>query len=134
MTTRRHFLKQSTAAATAIGFPAVLRAANPNSMVQVAAVGVNGMGFSDLHSISSHEKVKYVGFCDVDTQRFDKADAEVPGVPHWQDFREMFDKLGDKFDAVNIAIPDHMHARVAIEAMKRGKHVYCQKPLARTVW
>jgi predicted dehydrogenase len=134
MTTRRHFLQQSAAATAALGFPAVLRAASPNSMVQVAAVGVNGMGFSDLSSISSHEKVKYVGFCDVDTQRFDKADAAVPGVPHWQDFREMFDKLGDQVDAVNIAIPDHMHAKVAIEAMKRGKHVYCQKPLARTVW
>jgi len=134
MTTRRAFLQQSAATAAAIGFPAVLRAANPNSMVQVAAVGVNGMGYSDLHSISSHEKVKYVGFCDVDTSRFDKADALIAGVPHWQDFREMFDKLGDKFDAVNIAIPDHMHAKVATEAMKRGKHVYCQKPLARTVW
>ncbi|MDB6139722.1 MAG: afr 1, partial [Verrucomicrobiaceae bacterium] len=80
------------------------------------------------------EKVQYVGYCDVDTSRFDKVEALQPGVQHFQDFREMFDKLGDKIDAVNIAIPDHMHAKVATEAMLRGKHVYCQKPLAHTVW
>ena len=133
-TTRRSFLKQTSVAAAAFGFPAFLRAANLNSKVQVAAVGVNGMGYSDLHSISSHPAVKYVGFCDVDTTRFDKADAALPGVPHFKDFRVMLDQLGDTVDAVNVATPDHMHARVAIEAMKRGKHVYCQKPLAHTVW
>lgn len=133
-TTRRRFLQKSIAMTAALGTPAILRAAHPNTMVQVAAVGVNGMGLADLQKIASHAKVKYVGFCDVDLSRFDKADAEVRGVPHWQDFREMFEKLGDKIDAVNIAIPDHMHAMVAIEAMRRGKHVYCQKPLARTVW
>lgn len=135
MPTRRRFLQSAAAAAAgAISFPAVLRAANLNSTVQVASVGADGMALSDLRNIASHAKVKYVGFCDVDTSRFEKADAAVPGVPHWQDFREMFAALGDKFDAVNIAIPDHMHAMVAIEAMRLGKHVYCQKPLARTVW
>jgi len=84
--------------------------------------------------IASHPKVKYVGFCDVDSTRFDKADKLIPGVPHWADFREMFNKLGDTFDAVNIGTPDHTHALIAIEAMRRGKHVYCQKPLASTVW
>jgi len=132
--TRRNLLKHATAAAAAISFPAVLRAANPNSMVQVASVGADGMALADLKNISTHAKVKYVGFCDVDTARFAKADAAVPGVPHWQDFRQMLADLGDKVDAVNIAIPDHMHALVATEAMRLGKHVYCQKPLARTVW
>ena len=133
-TSRRDFLKQSASAAATIGFPAVLRAANPNSMVQVASIGVNGMPFTDLSNISQHAKVKYVGFCDVDKNRFDKADALIPGVPHFADFREMLEKLGDKVDAVNVGTPDHMHAHASIEAMKRGKHVYCQKPLAHTVW
>lgn len=132
--TRRAFLKQSVVAGAVLGFPAVTRAASPNSKVQVAAVGVNGMGFSDLHSISSHARAQYVGLCDIDTTRFDKADTAVPGVPHFRDFRQMLEQLGDKVDAINVAIPDHMHAMVAIEAMKRGKHVYCQKPLAHTVW
>ena len=134
-TSRRRFLQQTFAAsAAAIACPSILRAADQNESVQVVCVGVNGQGFSDLQSIATHAKVKYVGFCDVDTARFDRADKLIPGVPHWQDFREMFDKLGDKFDAVNIATPDHTHALVAVEAMRRGKHVYCQKPLARTVW
>jgi predicted dehydrogenase len=78
--------------------------------------------------------VKFVGFCDVDANRFDKADAEFPGVKHFPDYREMFSTLGDGFDAVTVGIPDHMHAPVAVAAMQLGKHVYCQKPLAHTVW
>src|SRR4029077_12955395 len=77
---------------------------------------------------------KYVGFCDVDTKRFAKADGKFPGVPHFADFHEMFGKLGDGFDAVIVSTPDHMHAPIALDAMRFGKHVYCQKPLTHTVW
>ena len=129
---RRTFLKTTTAAT--LGFPAILRAANLNSNLQVAVVGCNGQGFSDLTEIGSHARVKFTGFCDVDTARFDKADAKFPGVAHFQDFREMFAKLGDTFDAVQVSTPDHMHAFIALDAMRRGKHVYCQKPLTHTVW
>lgn len=50
------------------------------------------------------------------------------------DFRVLLDRLGDNVDAVSVSIPDHMHALVGIEAMKRRKHLYCQKALAHTVW
>src|SRR4051812_33303041 len=131
---RRTFLKQTAIVGAAVGFPAVLRAARPNSMVQVAVVGTEGQGYSDLQNVSTHPKAKFVGFCDVDTARFARADQVAANVPHFQNFRAMYEKLGDQIDAVMVAIPDHMHALVAIEAMKRGKHVYCQKPLAQTVW
>jgi len=131
-TTRRHFLKTSVAAT--LGFPAILRAANLNSNLQIAVVGCSGKGLSDLSEIGSHAKAKFTGFCDVDLTHFDKADQKFPGVPHFQDFREMFNKLGDQFDAVQVSTPDHMHAFIALEAMRRGKHVYCQKPLTHTVW
>lgn len=131
---RREFLRQSIATTAAIGFPAVLRAANPNSMLQVAMVGADGMAYSDMMSVGTHPKVKFVGFCDIDSNRFEKADKAFPGVPHFTDYMEMYDKLGDTLDAVSVAIPDHSHARASIEAMKRKKHVYCQKPLAHTVW
>lgn len=133
-TTRRTFLKQSALAGAVLGFPAVLRSANPNSAVQLAAIGVSARGYGDIHSLASHPKVKYVGFCDIDQECYAKADADHPGTPHFGDFRDMLEKLGDKVDGVIVATPDHMHALASIEAMKRGKHVYCQKPLAHTVW
>ncbi len=131
---RRSFLKQSALGAAAVAFPAVVRSASPNSQLQVASIGADGMAFSDIKNIGSHAKVRYIGFCDIDSTRFAKADAAHPGVPHFADFREMLASLGDKVDAVNVGTPDHMHAKAAIEAMRRGKHVYCQKPLAHTVW
>jgi predicted dehydrogenase len=131
-TTRRAFLKTSTAAA--LGFPALLRAANPNSNLQIAAIGCAGKGLSDITEVGSHAKAKYVGFCDVDSSRFAQADAKFPDVPHFADFREMFAKLGDTFDGAIVSTPDHMHVPVAVAAMQRGKGVYCQKPLAHTVW
>lgn len=131
---RRSFLKNSTLVSAAAAFPALVRGQNLNSKLQVACVGVNGMGYSDLHNVGSHAAVKFVGFCDVDANRFDKADKEFPGVRHFADYREMFNTLGDGLDAVTVGIPDHMHAPVAVAAMQRGKHVYCQKPLAHTVW
>ncbi len=132
---RRRFLRSASAgAAAAAAFPAVLRAARPNGNVQVAVVGVSARGYGDLHSTASHAKVKYVGFCDVDARAFTKADADHPGTPHFADYRVMLEKLGDTVDAVIVATPDHMHAPVSVTAMQRGKHVFCQKPLAHTVW
>lgn len=133
-TTRRTFLQHSALAGAAFGFPAVLRAANPNSRVQLAAIGVNARGYADLHSVASHAKAKFVAFCDIDQANFAKADADHPGTPHFADFRVMLEKLGDTVDAVIVATPDHMHALAAVAAMRRGKHVYCEKPLAHTVW
>jgi predicted dehydrogenase len=112
----------------------LVRGQNLNSKLQVAAIGADGMGFSDIKNIGAHEAVQYVGFCDVDQNRFAKADEAFPGVAHFADFRQMLADLGDKLDAVNVATPDHTHACAAMAAMRAGKHVYCQKPLAHTVW
>jgi predicted dehydrogenase len=133
-TTRRSFLQHTALAGAALGFPAVLRAAQPNSRLQLAAIGVSARGYADLHSLASHPKAKFVAFCDIDQANFAKADADHPGTPHFADFRAMLEKLGDTVDAVIVATPDHLHALAAVEAMRRGKHVYCEKPLAHTVW
>ena len=87
-----------------------------------------------LSNIGSHASVKFVGFCDIDAARFDKADAAFGGVPHFADYRQLLADLGEKVDAVIVSTPDHMHAPIAMAAMKHGKHVYCQKPLTHTVW
>ena len=133
--TRRSFVRRTTAASlAAFAFPAIVRSVNANSKLQVGVVGCNGQGLSDLGEIGSHARVQFTGFCDVDTARLEPADKKFPGIAHFQDFREMFAKLGDTLDAVQVSIPDHMHAFVALDAMRRGKHVYCQKPLTHTVW
>ena len=129
------FLKQSTMAVSAFALtPSIVRARSLEQELHVAAIGVNGMGWSDLSSVGSHKKVKFVGFCDIDSNRFDQVDKGFPGVKHFADYREMLNELGDKCDAVIVSTPDHMHAPIAIMAMNMGKHIYCQKPLTHTVW
>src|SRR5213075_312650 len=59
---------------------------------------------------------------------------KYPETPQFGDFREMFSKLGDQFDAAIVSTPDHMHAYAGLTAMRMGKHLYCQKPLTHTVW
>ena len=126
---RRSFIRSTSALAVGtFAMPAVVRASVLAQELHVAVVGVNGMGWSDLSSVGSHKKVKFVGFCDIDSNRFDQADKGFPGVPHFADYREMLSKLGSGVDAVIVSTPDHMHAPAAMMAMEMGKHVYCQKP------
>lgn len=132
---RRRFIQGTTAAACSLAIaPKLLRASSIEKELHVAVVGVNGMGWSDLSQVGSHKKVKFVGFCDIDSNRFDQVDKGFPGVKHFADYREMLSELGDKVDAVIVSTPDHMHAPAAMMAMGMGKHIYCQKPLTHTVW
>lgn len=134
-TGRRSFLVQSSAVAVSAALaPKILNAQTRKQELNVACIGVNGMGWADLSNIGSHAKVKFVGFCDIDSSRFDQADKAFPGVAHFADYREMLTTLGNKIDAVMVSIPDHMHAPAAMMAMEMGKHIYCQKPLTHTVW
>lgn len=128
---RRRFL--TTAALATLGFPALVRARNLNSRLQVVTVGCDGKGFDDIKEIGSHPGVQYVGFCDIDAGRFGHAAAAYPGVPHHADFRAMFAQLGEGFDAAVVSTPDHMHALPALTAMRMKKHVYLQKPLAHSI-
>ncbi len=70
----------------------------------------------------------------MDDRRADATFKRFPNAPKYKDFRQMLDKEGKNIDAVIVAIPDHMHATAAMWAMERGKHVYVQKPLVRTIW
>jgi predicted dehydrogenase len=117
--TRRSVVKGVVAGATAVAFPAVVSGRNLNSRLQVACVGVDGIATLDIGRVASHPAVKLVGFCDVDKNRFAKADQKFPGVRHFADYREMFATLGDGFDAVIVDTPDHAHAPVAVAAMQR---------------
>ncbi len=133
MITRRRFL-QATAAATTLAAPAFVQGRNLNSKIQLAGIGCEAKGWSDIREMASHAAAEHVAFCDVDLARTDKVRALQPDAPVFQDYREMLDKLGDKIDAVTVSTPDHMHAYITLDAMRRGMHVYCQKPLTHTVW
>jgi len=100
----------------------------------MAAIGTAGKGLSDTRLTADHDQVRYVAFCDVDLARTEEVSTLQPETPVFQDFREMFAKVGDSIDAVTVSTPDHMHAYIALDAMRRGKHVFCQKPLTHNVW
>lgn len=129
---RRTFLQ--TAAAASLAAPAIVRGQNLNSKLQIAAVGCEGKGLSDIREVASHDKAQFVAFCDVDLGRTEQVKKINPDAPVFQDFREMLQDREDRFDAVTVSTPDHMHAIVSLDAMRRGKHVYCQKPLTHNVW
>jgi predicted dehydrogenase len=131
---RRQFLQQGAAVgAGMLCFPAILRSAAPNSMLQVAAIGVGGMGGNTMRSVASHPKVKIVALCDVDQRPLDKAAMEFPDASQHKDWRELLSRHSDKFDAVTLGTPDHMHAAPAVTALRAKKHLYLQKPMAPTL-
>src|SRR5215469_15947293 len=106
---RRRFLQTSALAAGAatFGVPALLRAANLNSKVNIACIGVMGKGQSDT-DLCSGENI--VGLCDADAARAAKQREKYPGAKFYQDYRKMFDEMGKSIDAVTVSTPDHMHA------------------------
>jgi len=131
---RRRFIAHSAAAGAAVlGCPAILRSAAPNSMLQVACIGVGGMGRSTMDAIAKHPKVKIVALCDVDEGYLDPAAKTHPDASRLKDWRELLSRHADKFDAVTIGIPDHMHAAPAVTALRAKKHLYLQKPMATTL-
>ncbi len=130
---RRQFLAQTAAAAGLLAFPAVLRSASPNSMLQVASIGVGGMGGATMRSVATHPKVKIVALCDVDQKSLDAAAKVHPDASQHKDWRELLAGEADKFDAVTIGTPDHMHAAPAVTALRAKKHLYLQKPMATTL-
>ena len=132
MLNRRTFAK--LASGIAISAPAIVRGQNLNSRVQLAGIGCEGKGWSDINEMASHDASHFVGFCDVDLSRTEKVRKLNPDAPVVQDNRELLSDLGDKVDAVTVSTPDHMHAFIGLDAMRQGKHVYCQKPLTHNVW
>ena len=119
-------------------------ARKPGQKVRLAAVGIMGKGYSDWTPMLKTGRVEMVAFCDADAtmlpKALEKAKKDLPGVdltkvPFYTDYRKLLDdadKLG--IDAMTISTPDHVHAPVAVAAMKKGIHVFVQKPLVRTLW
>jgi len=102
----------------------------PSEKLNIAGIGIGGRGEGDLDEVGSEN---IVALCDVDEAYAGRVFKKYPNARKWTDFRKMLDEQKD-IDAVVIATPDHLHAVIAMAAIKRGKHVYCEKPLAHSIW
>ena len=134
---RREFVKIAAAAIPAVtivprhvlgrGFVA------PSDKLNIAAIGVGGKGWGNLSRSHESESANITALCDVDDTMAVRARQKWKKANYYRDYRKMLDAEGDGVDAVIVSSPDHMHAVQALEAMKRGKHVYCEKPLTHDI-
>ena len=129
---RRRFLRQAaglTAAALAAPYAIADEKRKPaGERLNIGVVGVAGQGAYDLANVSGEN---IYALCDVDEDRASDARKAHPQAKFFKDFRRLLDLK--EIDAVVCATPDHMHAFVGVNAMRAGKHLYCEKPLAHSV-
>jgi hypothetical protein len=104
----------------------------PSDKLNIAVVGIGGMGNSNLKAVKGTENI--VALCDVDWGYSKKVFAENPDAKAYWDWRLMYDEMGKSIDAVIVATADHSHCIAASNAMAMGKHVYVQKPLTHSVY
>ena len=134
-TNRRSFLFGASVAGFGVlvqGKRSLAWGVGPNDTLNIACIGVGGKGESDTMHAGRVGRV--VAVCDIDQDRLDKMAGRQKESKKFNDYRELLHELGDKVDAVTVSTPDHTHAPAAVMAMRMGKHVYCQKPLAHSVW
>ena len=104
----------------------------PSDKLNVAGIGIGGMGRGDLEDVAKTENI--VALCDVDwNNSVENVFKLYPKAKKYKDYRVMLDQEKE-IDAVIVATPDHTHAVISMEAIRRGKHVYTEKPLTHTVY
>lgn len=131
---RRSSLKV-TSAAVATGYwiapeVAAAKSRSANDQLNIACIGIGGRGAQNVGGLKQEN---LVAFCDVDEQRAGKTYEKYPQVQRFTDFRKMFDALENQIDAVVVSTPDHTHFHPSMWALQRGKHLYCEKPMAHNV-
>ena len=136
MNTRRQFIRGGAASAALFNIlPRALIAGSgqtpPSETVRVASIGAGGRAVADIYGLE-RAGAKIVALCDVDLRRCAGQRKKRPAVPFYTYYKEMLDKHDKDIDAVIVGVPDHWHATMAIECLKRGKHVQCEKPLAQS--
>ena len=138
-TDRRGFLQAGAAAGVGFFVAGSADAADtakkersPNARLNIACIGVGGKGGSDTDHAGQVGEV--VALCDIDDNHLNGKAKQFPKAKKFNDFRELFDKMGKDIDAVTVSTPDHTHAPAAAMALRLRKHVYCQKPLTHSVF
>ncbi len=132
LSTRRGFLKSTTGtgAGLLICSSRVAFGYQANERLNIASIGIGGRGDDNLRGVKGEN---IVALCDVDERRASRSRAGHSNAKYFQDFRRMLAEMDKQIDAVIVSTPDHTHTVAAVAAMKQGKHVYCEKPLTRTV-
>jgi hypothetical protein len=128
---RRTFLKQSTALGAGITIlkSGILKAgSSPNEKLNIAIIGVGGRGAANMNNVKSEN---IVALCDVNDKNLAKAARQFPNAKTYNDWRKCLEQKD--IEAVVCSTTDHTHAFINVWAMNRGKHVYCEKPLANSV-
>ncbi|MGQ9635196.1 MAG: Gfo/Idh/MocA family oxidoreductase [Bryobacteraceae bacterium] len=138
MYTRRFFMfgPLLAGAVPAAGFGSVaslhrLGYKSPNEKLNIAAIGAGGRGAGNIRACMTEN---IVALADVDATRAAETFKQFEKAAKYTDFRRMYDKEHRNIDAVIVSTPDHTHASACLWAMQLGKHVYCEKPLTRTVY
>ena len=136
--TRRSFVRGMSALAGVASFagccgPAIVKRRSANMLLSHACIGTGNMAFGDLRGLMSHPDIHITALCDVDSTYLAKAKALCPDARIYRDAFEMFAAEGDRIDSVNVSTPDHTHAQYVLEALRRGLHVYGQKPLCHEI-
>lgn len=138
-TSRRKFIRSASTlvagAGLAASLPSTLRAMAPGDRINIAAIGINGMGWSDLTSMLKNPAANCVALCDVDKNVLDKRAAELAArginVKTYGDYRQLLDNKD--IDAVIIGTPDHWHCLQMTDAVAAGKDVYVEKPIGNSI-
>lgn len=134
---RRSFLKHSAIASSFFIVPRHILGGKgftaPSDQLNIAAIGAGGKGRSDIRNASVGGRERVVALCDVDfTGNAKESMKEFPKAKIYHDYRKMLEEESD-IDAVTISTPDHVHGPAASFAMKRGIHVYVQKPMTHNI-
>ncbi len=103
---------------------------NANEKLNIAVIGAGGRGASNLAGVSSQH---IVALCDVYSRRAADSFGKYSKAKKFEDYRKLLDRLDGQIDAVVVSTPNHVHAPASVTAMRMGKHVYCEKPLAHSV-
>lgn len=128
---RRDFIRRSVLGAAGIclvGCRTAPRKTSANEKLNLGIIGVAHQGQYDMSNVASEN---IVALCDVDDTFLAAAKQRFPAAKTYNDFRRLLDQK--TIDAVVIATPDHTHAVAAAAALRSGRHVYCEKPLTRTI-
>ncbi len=133
--TRRRFLARCATLTTGVWLGGGLAGRadrSPNEKLDVAFIAAGGRAAANIAAIKALGQ-NVVAFCDVDDARAAKTYNANPKTPRFRDFRKMLEAIKG-VDAVVVSTPDHLHAAAALAALRLGKHVYCEKPLAHSVY